>query len=79
MDWEREPRSKKTGLLVRVVFEKTGCEMGEPEGSVAGIYLPLPVAALNFVDQQDRRPEGRALWVFFQLILCIYPTPPSPE
>ena len=32
---------KKRELLVRVVFEKTGCEMGEPEGSAARDLLPF--------------------------------------
>ena len=56
-------RGGETGLLVRVVFEKTGCEMGEPEGSAAGIYLPLPVALLyldmvNKIGDQKGAPFG---------------------
>ena len=33
---------------VRVVFEKTGCEMGEPEGSAARDLLPFTSRCVEF-------------------------------
>ena len=49
---ETEPRSKNGTSRVRVVFEKTGCEMGEPEApaprGAADVYFLL-VAASNLV------------------------------
>ena len=39
---------KKRELLVRVVFEKTGCEMGEPEGSAARDLLPFTSCCVEF-------------------------------
>ena len=49
---ETEPRDKNGTSHLRVVFEKTGCEMGEPEApaprGAADVYFLL-VAASNLV------------------------------
>ena len=45
---ETEPRDKNGTSHLRVVFEKTGCEMGEPEGSAARDLLPFTSRCVEF-------------------------------